>query len=126
MERSPDVTRISRRRLILLAAGGVGLGLTACLRRDVSSDAAKPAATQAPAAQAKPADAPKPAEAKPAESKPAAAAPPAAAPAKPTEAPKPAAAGTPKRGGTITLGVQNDWLTFDTAINSSRCCLGGC
>lgn len=96
------------------------VSLTACLRRDVApnsaSDAAKPAApaaTQAPAAQTKPAEA-----------KPAAAAPPTAAPAaaaKPAaEAPKPAAAaGTPKRGGTLTLAVQNDWLTFDITLNTA-------
>jgi len=110
MERSPDATRISRRRLIGLVAGGVALmGLTACLRRDVSqgaTDASKPAApppaqpTTAPAAQApasKPAEAPKPAD---------------------STAPKPAA-GQPKRGGTITALMQNDWLTFDVALNTA-------
>jgi ABC-type transport system substrate-binding protein len=96
--------------------GSAGLiGLSACMRRDVSQPggASQAAPTQAPAAQTKSAES-KPAEA----AKPAAAAQPAAAPAKPTEAPKPAA-GTPKRGGTITVGVQNDWLTFDTALNSA-------
>jgi ABC-type transport system substrate-binding protein len=106
MEHSPDVTRISRRRLIGLMAGSAGLvGLTACLRRDVSpgaTDDSKPAA--APAAQApvsKPAEAAKPAEVP-----------------KPAEAPKPAA-GQPKRGGTITALMQNDWLTFDVAFNTA-------
>jgi peptide/nickel transport system substrate-binding protein/glutathione transport system substrate-binding protein len=111
MKRSPDLTRVSRRRLILLAAGSVGLvGLTACLRREPPQAGAPPA--QAPATQA-PAAAPKPAE-----SKPAAAAQPTAAPARPTEAPKPAA-GTPTRGGTITVLMQNDWLTFDVAFNTA-------
>src|SRR5262245_48600495 len=109
-----DVTRISRRRLIGLMAGSVALvGLTACLRRDVApgaTGASKPAApaaqpTTAPAAQAPAAQAPAP---KPAES---------TAP-KPAEAPKPAA-GQPKRGGTITALMQNDWLTFDIALNTA-------
>ena len=91
------------------------IGLSACMRRDTpqSGGASQPAPTQAPAAQTKPAET-KPA----ADAKPAAAAQPAAAPAKPAEAPKPAA-GTPKRGGTITAAMQNDWLTFDTALNSA-------
>lgn len=112
MEHPPVVKRVSRRRLILLAAGSVGLGLTACMRRD-TPQAGGAVPTQAPAAQAKPA------EAKPADAKPAAAAQPAAPAApKPVEAQKPAA-GTPKRGGTVTAAMQNDWLTFDTALNSA-------
>lgn len=100
-------------------AGGAGLvSLTACLRRDVSqgAGASQPAPTQAPA-QA-PAAQTKPAEPKPAsEARPAAPAQPTAAPAKPAEAAKPA--GAPKRGGTITVAMQNDWLTFDTAFNTA-------
>src|SRR3954467_362262 len=122
MEQAPDVTRVSRRRFILLSVGGAGLiGLTACLRRDPppggGPDAAKPAATQAAPAQAAATQAPA-AAAKPAESQQGAGAQGPAAPPKPTEAPKPAA-GTPKRGGTATLAVQNDWLTFDNTLNTA-------
>ena len=70
------------------------------------------------------------APAKPAESKPAAAAPakpadaakPAAA-AKPAEAAKPAAAAPAapaKRGGTTTIVVQNDWVSFDPPFNTAE------
>jgi peptide/nickel transport system substrate-binding protein len=61
------------------------------------ADAAKPAApgaTTAPAAAAKPADAAKPAAAAP--------------------------AGPPKRGGQITVVVQNDWVTFDPPFNTAE------
>lgn len=73
-------------------------------------------APSAPATQ-KPADAGKPAEA----SKPAATQPTTAA--KPAEASKPAAqapAGPPKRGGALTIVVQNDWVTFDPPFNTAE------
>jgi peptide/nickel transport system substrate-binding protein len=75
----------------------------------------------------------KPAETKPAETKPADAAKPAAgatapaagqaAPAKPADASKPAAqaaAGAPKRGGNLTVVVQNDWVNFDPPFNTAE------
>ncbi len=104
-------TRLGRRRLIGLIGGSAGLlAITACMRRDVSTPA--PPATQAPAA-------PKPTAAAqaPDAAKPAPAAQPTAAPA--AEAAKPAA-GAAKRGGTITAALQNDWLTFDSALNSAN------
>lgn len=96
----PSAERLSRRALLrrALAAGGLALGaslLAAC----------QPApAAQPTAAPAKPTEAPKPAAT-------------AAPAAKPTEAPKPAAP-TPapaaiKRGGTLTIGMPNDFLMFD-------------
>ncbi|MCC6179133.1 MAG: ABC transporter substrate-binding protein [Chloroflexi bacterium] len=130
MARFQDGSRIGRRRLIGLLGGSAGLlTLTACLRRDVSQppSSGATAPTQAPAVQTKPA-----AEAKPAGAAPATAAKPAAGAAttgaattaKPAEATRPAeaakpAAGPPKRGGTITAAMQNDWLTFDTAFNTA-------
>jgi peptide/nickel transport system substrate-binding protein len=73
------------------------------------ADAAKPAEASKPAEAAKPADAAKPAEAaKPADtSKPAA------------QAPAPAA-GAPKRGGTLTVVVQNDWVSLDPLFNTGE------
>ncbi|MFN0072382.1 MAG: ABC transporter substrate-binding protein, partial [Chloroflexota bacterium] len=118
MDRSQGSARVSRRRLLLLMTGTAGMvGLSACMRRDTPppGGASQPAPTQVPAAQTKPAET-KPA----ADAKPAAPAQPAAAPAKPAEAPEPAAAaGTPKRGGTMTALMQNDWLTFDIALNTA-------
>jgi peptide/nickel transport system substrate-binding protein len=117
MDRFLDGSRIGRRRLITMLCGGTGMVvLSACMRRDAPA----PAPAQSAPAQSAPAAQPTAAAAaaKPAEAaKPAAAAQP-AAPPKPAEAPKPAA-GTPKRGGTITAAAQNDWLTFDTALNSA-------
>ncbi|MFN8522298.1 MAG: ABC transporter substrate-binding protein [Chloroflexota bacterium] len=116
MERFLISRRVSRRSLIALGGLGVtSLALNACMRRDT---AAPPAASnqQAPAATA----APKPAAAAPAAGAPQPTAAPAAAaaPAKPVEVPK-TAAGAPKRGGTITVAMQNDILTFDNALNSA-------
>ena len=68
------------------------------------------------------------APAKPADSKPAAAGA-TQAPAKPAEAAKPAdaakpaaqvAAGSPKRGGSATIVVQNDWVSFDPPFNTAE------
>ena len=64
----------------------------------------KPAEPSKPAEAAKPADASKPATAaKPADSKPAQ-----------------AAAGAPKRGGSATIVVQNDWVSFDPPFNTAE------
>ena len=118
MERFPKGTRIGRRRLIALFGGSVGaIGLTACMRRDTPQAPASGAATsptQAPIAQGAPAQ---PATAQQAAAQ--------KSPAQPAAAPTQAAAasakpaGQPKRGGTITAAMQNDWLTFDTALNSA-------
>jgi ABC-type transport system substrate-binding protein len=98
--------RLTRRSFLRGAAGlGVSAGLLA---------ACAPAASSPTAAPPKPAEAPKPAESKPAA--PAATTAPAAKPAeKPAEAAKPAESkpGAAKRGGTLTLGMPNDFLTFD-------------
>ena len=98
---------LSRRRFVfhVLAGTVAATGLAACARR-AEPPAAAPA-TVAPATVA-------PASAG-ATTAPAAAAPTTAAAARPTAAP----AGQPKRGGTITVGVTNDWITLDPAYNNA-------
>jgi peptide/nickel transport system substrate-binding protein len=118
------------RRRAFITTGALALAGAACARRDV---AATPAAAPKPA-EATPAAAAKPAEAKPAASVPQSGSPepskPASAEAKPTAAapasattPAPAAApakpsGPPKRGGTITALVQNDWVQLDPLFDT--------
>ncbi|MGE3268904.1 MAG: ABC transporter substrate-binding protein [Chloroflexota bacterium] len=77
-----------------------------------ATPAQKPADSKPAAAPAKPAEAAKPADA----AKPAAA-------NKPAEAAKPAAAAPAapaKRGGSATIVVQNDWVTFDPPFNTAE------
>src|SRR5262245_57477468 len=102
---------LSRRRFVFqVVAGAVAAtGLAACARR-----AEPPAAASATAAPATAAPASAGATTAPV----AAAAPtsaPAAAAARPTSVP----AGQPKRGGSITVGVTNDWITLDPAYNNA-------
>ncbi|MCC6177918.1 MAG: ABC transporter substrate-binding protein [Chloroflexi bacterium] len=104
------------RRQVLKA---LGLGVVAIASVPLLEACSQPA----PASQ-KPADASKPAAttagqaaSKPAESKPAQAAAPTAAASKPATQ---AAAGAPKRGGEITVVVQNDWVTFDPPFNTAE------
>jgi len=96
--------RLTRRRFLVLTSlvvSGAGL-LQACGQQAPAAkpaeskpaEAAKPAAPAATTAPAAPAAQPAPAQ-KPADAKPA------------------AAAGTPKRGGTLTALVQNDWTSLD-------------
>ena len=127
MARFQAGARVSRRRMIALLGGGTSfVALTACLRRDTSA----PPQQSAPAAQATTAPAAAPATAKPAAQQAPAQTGPAqgaqvastsavqAAAPKPTEpAAKPA--GQPKRGGSVVAAVQNDWLTFDIALNTA-------
>jgi peptide/nickel transport system substrate-binding protein len=103
--------RLTRRSFLRGAAGlGVSAGLLAACAPAVSSPTAAPP---------KPAEAPPAAKVTsgqaPAETKPAAPAGTAAPAAKSAEAAKPAEAkpGAVKRGGTLTLGMPNDFLTFD-------------
>jgi peptide/nickel transport system substrate-binding protein len=119
VDTSVDETRSARssrrptRRSFL--QGAVGLGVSAGLLAACAP--ATPSPVPAPKTEAKPTEAPKPAEAsKPAA--PAATTAPAAKPAesKPAEAAKPAEAkpgAAVKRGGTLTVGMPNDFLTFD-------------
>jgi peptide/nickel transport system substrate-binding protein len=121
MARFQTGARLSRRRLIVLLGGGSSmLALSACLRRDTPQPGSTtPPQQSAPAAQATTAPGAAPATAAPAAAKPAQQAPAQqAAAAKPTDAPaKPAS--QPKRGGSIVAAVQNDWLTFDIALNTA-------
>src|SRR3954451_23699811 len=103
---------MSRRQL--LKALGVGAVTVASLPLLQACAPAAPA-TQKPTDAGKPAEPSKPAEtAKPADA------------AKPAEAAKPAApasgqvaAGSPKRGGTLEVVVQNDWTTMDAIYSTS-------
>lgn len=103
---------MSRRRFVV-QLGSLALaatGLAACARR-AEPPAAAPA-TVAPAAVVPTAT-----------SATSAAAAPTSAPASaPTSAPTPAtsAAAQPKRGGSITVGVVNDWITMDPAYNNAE------
>ncbi|MFN8526445.1 MAG: ABC transporter substrate-binding protein [Chloroflexota bacterium] len=104
---------MDRRRF--LKAFGAGAGLVAVLPLVEACSPSAPATKPADAPAAKSDGAPKPAEAaKPADA------------AKPAEAAKPAAAapakpaGAPKRGGTLTIMVQNDWVTLDPVYNSAE------
>ena len=101
---------LSRRRFVLqVVAGAVAAtGLAACARRAEPPAAATVApATGAPATGATTAPATTAASG--------AGAPTASAAARPTAQ----AAGQPKRGGTITVGVTNDWITLDPAYNNA-------
>src|SRR5262249_35083528 len=101
----------------LALLGAVG---AACARRDLS---ATPAAAPATPAASNPAPTAAPTTAAPAAGPPAA--PAAASTAGPSAAPTaaaPAAAakpvGTPKRGGTLTALVQNDWVRLDPLFDT--------
>jgi peptide/nickel transport system substrate-binding protein len=88
---------VNRRELLKV----LGLGAVAAASLPLLEACAPAApATQKPAEPAKPAEA-----------------------AKPADAAKPAAqtaAGTPKRGSSITVVVQNDWVTFDPPFNTAE------
>jgi peptide/nickel transport system substrate-binding protein len=103
--------RRSRRQvLVQLAALAVGgLGLEACLRGPAAPTAptSAPVSLNAPTAAAL-SNAPT--------SAPAAAA---AATSAPTSAPTAQPANQPKRGGTVTVGVQGDWVTLDPPNNNA-------
>ena len=103
---------LTRRRLVLHMGTLVlaATGLAACARR---TDApAAPAATAAPAAA--PTTAPAPGAA------PTQAAPAAGQPTPPAVQATSAPAQQARRGGTITVGVVNDWITLDPAYNNAE------
>jgi peptide/nickel transport system substrate-binding protein len=102
---------VSRRRVLKGLLTAMAVGAVAPLAA---------ACAQQPPAPAKPAES-KPAETKPAESKPAAAQP-AAAPkveSKPAEAAKPAAAGEPKRGGTLKMAILGEPPALDPTFTTA-------
>ena len=113
---------VSRRTLMKIALGAVGTSLLVACGQQAPAPApqatAKPAApTATQATQSGQIAVPTPAQAAPAAAKPteapkpAAAAPTAAPAAKPTEAPKPSA--QIRRGGTMNIHRQTDWPTLD-------------
>src|SRR5262249_28028778 len=107
MGRFQGGTRLSRRRLLSLIGGSAGLlTLTACLRREPQSAAVGSA--PGPAEPTKPAAAPALTQA-----------PGASQPAGEPKAVGAASSAAPRRGGTVTAGLQNDWLTFDNHLNSA-------
>ncbi len=110
-------------RRAFIKTGALALVGTACVRRDDSATpAAAPKPTAAPAAATTPVATAPAAAANPATTAPAAAANPATA--VPAAATKPAAVapakavGTPKRGGTLTALVQNDWVQLDPLFDT--------
>lgn len=104
---------MNRRQILKL----LGLGAVTTVSLPLLQACAPAAApAQKPADASKPAEAAKPA-ATTAAGKPAEA-------AKPADAAKPAAqapaAGAPKRGGSATIVVQNDWVSFDPPFNTAE------
>src|SRR5579859_6214845 len=97
--RGIHMPRLTRRQTVLQFAmlALAGTGLEACLRQSAAPAAGPTAAAGGPAAAPAPtvATAPTPV---------------AARPTSPTAA---QVAGPPKRGGMLTVGVQNDWVTMD-------------
>src|SRR5687768_2478746 len=96
---------VNRRQLLkVLGLGAVTVASLPLLEACAPAPAAPKPADSKPAEAAKPADASKPATAaKPADTKPAQ-----------------AAAGAPKRGGSATIVVQNDWVSFDPPFNTAE------
>jgi len=92
---------VNRRQLLKV----LGLGVATAASLPLLQACAPSAPAQKPADSSKPAEASKPADSKPAEAAKAAAQ---------------AAAGTPKRGGSATIVVQNDWVSFDPPFNTAE------
>ena len=92
---------MNRRQLLKV----LGLGVATAASLPLLQACAPSAPAQQPADSSKPAEASKPADSKPAEAAKAAAQ---------------AAAGTPKRGGSATIVVQNDWVSFDPPFNTAE------
>ena len=92
---------MNRRQLLKV----LGLGVATAASLPLLQACAPSAPAQKPADSSKPAEASKPADSKPAEAAKAAAQ---------------AAAGTPKRGGSATIVVQNDWVSFDPPFNTAE------
>jgi len=92
---------VNRRQLLKV----LGLGVATAASLPLLQACAPSAPAQQPADSSKPAEASKPADSKPAEAAKAAAQ---------------AAAGTPKRGGSATIVVQNDWVSFDPPFNTAE------
>ncbi len=109
---------MDRRRFLKTLGIGAGALATVPLLQACapSAPASKPA--EAPKTEAKPAAQPTPAAADSSQAQKAEAPKPAEA-AKPAQAPA-AAAGPVKRGGTLNIVVQNDWVTFDPPYNTAE------